>query len=612
MKKTIIYIVAIGVILSGLNIDFKSVFKSVPKAQAASFDYNNIISDGEFINSSSMSLSDIQNFINNHTNSKNNKKSLLKDYTIPSDQVNAGKSVAQTIYDEAHQHGINPRVILTILYREQGFFSDQDPDRFLYGNDYALRRAMGWGFYDGSPYEDNYGEIEGIGNQIAYGANQLKNNYNRAAAGACYDIQTYSDRAGSTSVCANKASRALYIYTPYIYYGNHNFWEKYNNWFLMSEYAAQITAQGPYNGAGSYGYKLVPGEAMTLWVQVMNIGSATWYKNGNNPIHLGTSSPHDRNSIFLNNANVRAEMADSEVASGESTTFTFNATAPSSFGTYTEQFELLAEYKTWMNTCLSWSLEVVSPTAQYVNGTQGPFSGPGSYGNPISPGQTVTATVQFKNNSPYTWYRNGSNAVHLGADSPRDRVSSWVNSNRAASLTEASVSPNGVGTFEFDITLPSKPGVYGEHFRPVMEGIAWMNTEVYWEFIVGNPLRAQYVTQWPYTADAKIHLAPGETATLGIKYKNLSGANWYRAGGPTRNPIYLGQTNPRDRGSVFTGGANARGNLQSYGTAYGDDGTFTIDITAPSQKGNYLECFDPVIDGVGWFNSQACWNIIVE
>lgn len=463
---------------------------ALQRAQAASFNSSNLISDGEFINVNSMTKDEIQRFLEG-------QGSYLKDHAENS------RSAAQIIYDAAHGYGdatgsingitvdtstgtVSPKVILVTLQKEQSLISKTTRD------DTALSKAMGYGCPDSGSCSSTYA---GFTKQVENAAWQFRYNYERASGTGFSDYQvgqafSWSDWNGTnTGTYGNRATASLYRYTPHVYNGNYNFWNLFTN------------------------------------------------------------------------------------------TYAF-----------------------------------ISPEYSFSYRTQGPFSGAGSFGNPITPGQTVNVSVTFTNTGRTTWYNTGANLVQLGASNPRDRSSQFLigEKNRAAKLSETAVAPGGVGTFSFSVKAPFTPGVYKEYFEPVVEGVGWHSTGLYWQFIVGNPLCAQYVTQWPYTQDAKIHLAPGTSTTLSVQYRNCSGSNWYNDANQTQGVIYLGQNNPKDRGSVFTNGRNVRGTMRDWGVAKGEIGTFDITITAPAQTGTYKEYFTPVVDQVGWIETGLFWEIVVE
>lgn len=243
---------------------------------------------------------------------------------------------------------------------------------------------------------------------------------------------------------------------------------------------------------------------------------------------------------------------------------------------------------------------------------QGPYSGPASYADPISPGNSAQLFVTLQNTGSQTWYQSGTNPVHLGASSPHDRGSVFTNNqNIRMTMDETSVASGSSGTFRLDITAPSTPGIYYEYYDLVIEGDRWIGSGMVWRITVGNPLSARYVVggQEPYTSDSKVHLSPGQSTTLTVRFINTSGANWYNSG---NNPINLGSSGPHDRINSFTNNLNTRGNMREWGVANGQTGTFDLTITAPSQTGTYNERYDLVVDKVGWIDTGLNWEIVVE
>jgi len=110
--------------------------------------------------------------------------------------------------------------------------------------------------------------------------------------------------------------------------------------------------------------------------------------------------------------------------------------------------------------------------------------------------QCYRFVVQFRNSGTATWYPD---IVHLGTDRPQDRIpgfiredrctgqtSGWISGNRVA-LQESSVPPGGIGSFAFwyTVTPDHAFGVFREYFRPVADGITWMEDwGVYWDVAV--------------------------------------------------------------------------------------------------------------------------------
>lgn len=92
-----------------------------------------------------------------------------------------------------------------------------------------------------------------------------------------------------------------------------------------------------------------------------------------------------------------------------------------------------------------------------------------------------------------------------------------------------------------------------------------------------------------------------------IRLRNSGHATW-RAGGS--NPMRLGTSNPRDRGSGFSDNGNATGWTAPNRVALQADtppdelGTFTFRLKSPGVAGNYTECFEPIAEGITWLGDR--------
>lgn len=219
--------------------------------------YSRLISDGDFIAVASMSVADIQSFLQS-------KGSYLA--SAPSDQLgenNRGRSAAQIIYDAAHglydaggslngitidtgTGTISPKAILITLQKEQSLITISD---YQSGR---LNAAMGYGCPDSGGCNPNY---SGFTRQVEWASWQLRYNYEIAGKDSAWWTDHYGSQfqyrtgngksmsysfsspplSGSVTVAFNnKATAALYRYTPHITYGNYNFWKMSRDWFGMS------------------------------------------------------------------------------------------------------------------------------------------------------------------------------------------------------------------------------------------------------------------------------------------------------------------------------------------------------------------------------------------
>ena len=163
--------------------------------------------------------------------------------------ANPAASAAEVIYAVAVACGINPKVLITKLQKEQGLVTSTKPTSYMY------RAAMGFGCPDSDP--GICGKVYvGLFNQLYRAAKQLRWYGNPEGSFTYWKPgRTVSMRYNPKSSCGtksfelkNQATANLYYYTPYtpnqaaldnMYgsgdscsaYGNRNFWRFYHDWF---------------------------------------------------------------------------------------------------------------------------------------------------------------------------------------------------------------------------------------------------------------------------------------------------------------------------------------------------------------------------------------------
>ncbi|CAB4624279.1 unannotated protein [freshwater metagenome] len=223
-----------------------------------------IISDSVFYDFGTMTVAEIQRFLDGRVAScqaSSDRPGCLKDYRIstPGATGSPGRceslpaknniSAAELIYDVARACGINPRVLLVKLQKEQGLVTSTNPSARAY--DFALGMDC-----PDSPSGCSAASA-GFFWQLYKGAGQL-NWYNNPAGSFTWlkpgtvitrPYQANKPSCGSQSFkLENKATAALYYYTPYVpnqaalnnlygtgdscsAYGNRNFWRFFSDWF---------------------------------------------------------------------------------------------------------------------------------------------------------------------------------------------------------------------------------------------------------------------------------------------------------------------------------------------------------------------------------------------
>ena len=186
------------------------------------------------------------------TNWNNPPFTCLKDY------IENGRKSAQIIYDAAQQYTISPKVLIVLLQKEQGLVTDTWPLAIQY------RSATGYGCPDTAPCNSDY---YGLTNQVNWSAHMFrailndsptwsKKYYpssmadpNTGATGARYVAYSPDGNCGGSWIdINNRSTQALYNYTPYQpnsaalnapmgvsvdcgAYGNINFYRYFTSWF---------------------------------------------------------------------------------------------------------------------------------------------------------------------------------------------------------------------------------------------------------------------------------------------------------------------------------------------------------------------------------------------
>ena len=237
---------------------FKNMSDSAAiNAAYSGFQAGNIITDYVMSDYSSMSEAQIQAFLKsknpcNDTNiskasyySSHNYHIENGHFVCMADEKFNGESAAHIIWQAAQDYRINPKVLIVLLEKEQGLVTDTWPN-----SDLQYRSATGYGCPDTAACDSQY---YGFKNQVRNAAELYRyildhgsryypvgNNYIKYNPdGNC---------GGSTVNIQNRATSALYQYTPYQpnaavlnanpgtvvhcgAHGNSNFYYYYTRWF---------------------------------------------------------------------------------------------------------------------------------------------------------------------------------------------------------------------------------------------------------------------------------------------------------------------------------------------------------------------------------------------
>jgi hypothetical protein len=393
------------------------------------FDAGRIIDDAVFTNSSSMNVDQIQAFLNSknpdcdtdgsHPASDFGRSDLTHaqyaasrgwpgpPYPCLKDYNENGLGSAQIIYNVAQQYLINPQVLIVLLQKEQSLVTDTWPLPVQYrtatgyacGDNsacetayFGLTRQLHWAgtlFHTiitnsqswSNPYRSGtswYSPYILGNNTIYYNPGPYDNSAGKYYGNAYdKDGKSIADRTycgGSTVNIQNRATQALYDYTPYqpnsatlnanwgdtVFcgaYGNLNFYLYFSDWFGSTySYSWQWGGQNVYTDSSktttvdSYNQLLTPNTRYYLTVKAKNIGGLTWNKSD---FRLGTTNPLNHSSAICDstwiNCGRPAALVEDSVAPGQTGTFEFWITTPGPNQSVKAYFDPLRENVAWAN-----------------------------------------------------------------------------------------------------------------------------------------------------------------------------------------------------------------------------------------------------------------------
>jgi hypothetical protein len=207
---------------------FVLLLSPIAPVTAAEFNQNNIISDFELEDSTSLSQDAIQRFLEN-------KGSFLAQFTEVVEGVR--KPASQIIFEEAQLYQMSPKVILAMLQKEQSLITDSSPSQN------QLDWATGFGVCDSCSKSDpRLAPLKGFYNQVSGFAEKIRVNYLRDLKSLGRTLTGWGpgrtkktlDDYSITPV--NNATAVLYTYNPWRGGGrigaNFNFWRIWQRYFV--------------------------------------------------------------------------------------------------------------------------------------------------------------------------------------------------------------------------------------------------------------------------------------------------------------------------------------------------------------------------------------------
>ncbi len=218
MKKLSIGLLLLTIILGSFTPGLE-VFAN----EDVTFNPHYLVSDEEMLDYGSMSLEDVQRFL---------ERGYLAEYEDV-DLDGVVRSAAEIIWNASQSYGISSEFLLVLLQREQSLVEDDSP------TEKQLAWAMGYAVCDDCSMDDpRIQKFKGFANQVHYAAARIRESYltdlmsrGYTETGVGPGIEIEID--GTTVVPVNYATSSLYTYTPHLH-GNENFVRIWNDWFVRT------------------------------------------------------------------------------------------------------------------------------------------------------------------------------------------------------------------------------------------------------------------------------------------------------------------------------------------------------------------------------------------
>jgi hypothetical protein len=633
------YLLLIPTLLTALSLQLANPSKA-SALSGSSFNAGRIIDDAIFTNKDSMTITQIQAFLNAKVpvcqtwHSAYNAQNPPP-YTCLKDYQEGGKSAAQIIWEASQTYNINPQTMIVLLQKEQALVTDDWPLVSQY------TKATGYLCPDTAPCSAAAG---GFSKQVFGAAWQFRNDLNGIDTpgfisfyGKGWNNILYSPNAacGTKRVyIENQATAVLYKYTPYtpnqsaldnLYgsgdscgaYGNRNFWRLFNDWFgstAVAAYDYQFVSS-------SYSVlQLDNGQETTSNIIIKNVGNNPWYADGSlapgqrptrlSMLNYGNTTFADTSDPNWLGTRNQIKMTPAVVNPGENATFTFKITAPyAKIDPTTITFVPVVDGIGFMrNSNMQFILSSNTPRYSYVSAMVPPPS--------ILSNKKFTANLVIKNSGNGPWHADGNiptgkHPIRLVglyyANNPFADTSdpNWLGTRNQIKMTPAVVNPGENATFTFSFTGTSAQSTFNFRFLPVLDGVSMM-ADYGMAFYLSTP-GAYYSYQFSSVSGPPQSMVPGSSATATLQLKNTGTLAWKneKTRTPSQPALRLVMTKPWYRSSAFYDDSSgskwlvpSQIAMTSENVEPGEVGTFTFSWKAPTKPGTYIEYFAPVVDGV--------------
>lgn len=292
-SRTLVFVVFLFCMAAVFSFIATGNSRSSQAADATKFQAGNIISDAVMGNYTSMTVAEIQNFLDskNKCDNRDYNQYLELSNRYPhikwhwegepynghfvcmaqerfgdtASEIGTGMTAAEIIYAAAQDNRINPQVLLVLLQKESSLITDKVPNSLDYS------KATGYGCPDTAACDSKY---SGFKNQVYRAAELFRYTLDNGSVSFPEGRKVYigyhpsSSCGGSQVLIENRATAALYRYTPYqpnsaainagygsgnscSAYGNRNFYLYFTDWFGSTQAAVDgellIIPDGEYS-----------------------------------------------------------------------------------------------------------------------------------------------------------------------------------------------------------------------------------------------------------------------------------------------------------------------------------------------------------------------------
>ena len=284
----------------------------------SAFDPGNLISDAEFFRSASMTVEEIQAFLEQRNPNCRDGFVCMKDFTettFSRDQTvlcNAyegaeNETAAQILHKVSAACGVSVEALLVLIQKEQSLVTLSAPSTIRF------ERATGYACPDTAPCDSQF---FGFYNQVYNAAKQFKRYSNPPGTSRFFTWfpvgQTSQVRLHPNAACGtrpvtmkNQATAGLHYYTPYTpndialvnlasvgdscsAYGNRNFWRVYNYWFNPNkDFRTMATTRDGVTMVADRDGTLATSSNLTSW---QRIGVAPGASGSNGVSEFGQTS----------------------------------------------------------------------------------------------------------------------------------------------------------------------------------------------------------------------------------------------------------------------------------------------------------------------------------